>query len=1164
MVVNRCVPVMLFSNQKVFLDVKDYSRLDQLEADIRQFGGIIEKFLSKEITCVVTNRGRAENFSQQKDVSVSTCSQSQSVRPSASGNRVLSRGQSLLMRSNSLKDTSVCDPVSFAQMWGIETVTLDTVLQAIERQLPTCTPSSPASNRSTKSYNKKRKFSGASVKFEDTESTSRPFLTKFAGAFVKFEDMQCNFRPFFHQYSSFPHLDLESDLSNGVFRCDKNIRPVAATKKNAVTTPNTRKQKAWSKRGYCECCDTMYDDLNQHLVSSGHQRFVQHVENFADLDKLIDQIPSSDGNVTLLRSKDNCMHHVPSETLITEYTKETQLCSNNSPSSAAAEPAPSHNVHPKPNQPPDHQSEAEEPDKPVSAIDNNVSVEQTCDETTAHDSVNSVNMLPAKLANNCTDVDSGNEVTDKLQSQRLPDHWNHDTILSISATVPQSIDSHKTDLCKEKLCKISDDGNISCADDTSDLIPSNYVLNVLEFLSNENCANSTLHAKEAGEIYEDSTSITPGNSGAVPCIPASCCYGAGHAELLLHEKDCRQTSVSCVVDKLCSPVISAETDVLGQFDSAVVMEQHSTNTDKCTTNSGHASKSVMLTDSSALTSANVIAPSETLLSTSISMADNDANNNMNMKVNDGASALPLLDVNNDCYILPASLSVDQPAVCSADTTAKSTGPVYAQSHVNSVCTYADSPVPSSDSVNDSCDLHDKLLTMAYGPSTVEHDKWQNCSSVHASYPVTAECVDFSTSSNNNVCLSLALGLPLCLFEGSVASADCSDAGLCTPVHSHEDSFEKPSTSTGNGTLTELTSHCQSSPCSGIIPCIGSSYVNDSSQSSLPCTGWQMNINDVNITSDKQRDECLVQEKGDSEVNLYPCTGKSFEAEIKCDETVKCTSLHASDDADRSVPAATVQIETTLVDNSSCCTKSFSNLSGSHMSGLSVLSPHPENNNLSVTEVPECCDITEPVVEVDVGNDSASTLVYSCEHINSSVLEQTPDVNKSETTVDCREPSVSSASSMWKVISFVDCRMRLIRTEAGLSTRDSNEVNNMLAVSEPESNDVTEPVQQVDTNSMSTAVYGCDSRALSVQEQMKTKTEITGDHTELPVSNSGSTWKVMSFADCRMRLVRTKAIIPSPSARTVSSDSRHWYTQNYSCNVGLNFFLSQTADKVLSC
>jgi len=42
------------------------------------------------------------------------------------------------MRSNSLNDISVRDPVAFAQTWGIKIVTLDATVKAIDRQLMAC------------------------------------------------------------------------------------------------------------------------------------------------------------------------------------------------------------------------------------------------------------------------------------------------------------------------------------------------------------------------------------------------------------------------------------------------------------------------------------------------------------------------------------------------------------------------------------------------------------------------------------------------------------------------------------------------------------------------------------------------------------------------------------------------------------------------------------------------------------------------------------------------------------------------------------------------------------------------------------------------------------------------------------------------------------------
>lgn len=47
--------------EKIFLDLKDGHLIEDLERYIKKFGGVIEKFLSKDITCVVTSRVNVVN-----------------------------------------------------------------------------------------------------------------------------------------------------------------------------------------------------------------------------------------------------------------------------------------------------------------------------------------------------------------------------------------------------------------------------------------------------------------------------------------------------------------------------------------------------------------------------------------------------------------------------------------------------------------------------------------------------------------------------------------------------------------------------------------------------------------------------------------------------------------------------------------------------------------------------------------------------------------------------------------------------------------------------------------------------------------------------------------------------------------------------------------------
>lgn len=1127
--VHRCIPVgvsMLFSNQKVFLDVKDYCRIDQLEADIHQFGGIIEKFLSKDITCIITNRGRVDNL---KDVSASP-----SLRPTC-GNKVMSRGQSLLMRSNSLKDASACDPVMFAQTWGIKTVTLDMVLKAIERQLSTCAPSSPVSKQSDKSHDvkKKRKISATSVKEEDKESKIRPFVTKFSGPFVKFEDTQSNFRPFFHQYSSFPHLNFEGDLSNGIFSCAKNLQPVVA-RKNVSVIANTRKQKAWSKRGYCECCDTMYDDLNQHVSGVNHKRFAEHVDNFADLDKLIDQIHSLDGSVMLLPSEDKCRHHVSGEVVLTDHAQEMN---DNRQLTGAAVSASSRNANLRTNQFPDQDDEPEQPDKVVSVV--KIS-EETGNKSTMHVSIDAMNTDTVSLENQHMDSD----VSDKLHSQRLSVHCNIGNSYSVSNTVSKSVDSCKIDggLRKLKLCDVSTVANQSHDDDSSHFISSNYVLNLLEVLSSENSVDPALNAEKARcSTVEVCEGINQMNSAAECCIPFTCSYNSAHLKLTVNEKDKN-------VDKSSFLLACPQTDLLGQFDARTVTEHPSNNTEICTAKSEKVSDSD-LPDLSTVTIDSAVTLKETSLSVNINKNHNDAKS-CNVIVDNGAPVLPLHELmDNNSYVSPAAFSVDQPAISATSIKSEPDVPGYADCQANSDCAFGDGallPVPTSESIAESFDLHDKLLKMACEPDIVQHGN-----SLHASNPCSADTVDFSTSSNNNFCLPFVFSLPLYLSEDSAPVADCSDVGLCTPAHSCSNPLEKPTAN--NTTLTKSTPTCHKSPFSGIMSFIESAAVNDGLQSSVPYMGLQSNIDIINSVSDKQVDECHVPEKRYTQIKR-----------IECNKSAKCTSPRESEFCCRSTPLAATQLDATFVDDGLCHTNSFNNIPGFLVPKFSELSLHSGcSNKSSVVEPVESFDVIEPVAEADAnaGNDSASTLIYSCDHLSSSLLEHASDENsrdrnKSETTADHEPPAASSPSSMWKVISCVDCRMRLIRTEDVCPTSPTQNTNkvNMPSVLERELQDANHPVEQADviSDTRSTNVYCSDSPKSGI-----------ADYTEPTVSSADSVWKVVSFADCRMRLVRTQVVLPSSSTPSASSDSRHWYANN-SCNVGVQFILPKTTDKVLSC
>jgi len=1015
---------MLFSNQKIFLDVKDYSKIDQLEASICQFGGTIEKFLSKEVTCVVTNRARGESCMLQKAASASTCAQS--CRPPTSASRVMSRGQSLLMRSNSLKDTSLCEPVAFAETWGIKIVALDTVVQAIDRQLQMCSPSSP-------DVMKRRKYSGSCVK-EKAEPKSWPFITKFSGAFIKFEDMESNFRPFFLYNVTLPQLDLEGNLSNGIFTCNGNVQPVAV-RKNAGTTASGRKQKAWTKRGYCECCDTMYDELSQHLASTEHRRFAEQQENFADLDKLIDQITTSDVNAFSLPAVDSC-RQLDSNTLCTDCSTEQLPCDN---------VASSHGDALSPQNPQSERSA--ESDKVASVVDN-------CKE--------SPNVSEETVKNSRSPLyDDVDRMNDQLRSPTAE-------VVGTTFAVDVAADCHVT---REALCKeMSANSKVTNSDDMPQFISSDCVVNLLELLSSAGSAHHVEAAEsETGDVNESSSSVTPVTSLELPCVPA-----ASRNDIIVCDLSHQQTVANSSTDEYCFLSMTPWDDLLNEHCTEAPVEEHSAIDEKSQT-----VRCEQAVDDDLGNLSDMLAS----LSADAATVSNGTDDGVNHS-----------DSMTSCYDAEAG-GIGQPITCAATEPAQSEAlalplacsPLDGASLFGDYCSL----------IADSFSLHDQLLTMTRMSDVADHNIQHTCSSV--SHPRSDDPFDASLLNNNNntsLCLPMTVSPELCATKDTDPLVQCNDDGsLRTPVHSHADTLENPATfSPYNNISTELGSSFDISPVSGF----GSTDVNDSlPRSELPRS----------VKVDSVSDECCQQHNRDLQTtshDAHPCDNSDTEL----------TEIHNSLPGSRD-SADTPQLDRTLVNNSSCCIDPF----GPVMPAFTTVSVQPEVRSMSSDVRRNTCDNAEPE-EVDTDSDSASTVVYSQEHASDTCLH---DENETETTGDFGELSVSGANSTWKVKSFVDCRMKLVRSDAvfpSLLTENNNVKNQSWSTHHD-----SRPLDKADASSLSTVEYSCDcpsscpdGRCFVDQNESETR--------DPSVSNGTSTWQVISFVDCRMRLVRSNMVFPA--------------------------------------
>ena len=95
--------------------------------------------------------------------------------------------------------------------------------------------------------------------------------------FIKVEDVSGLYRPCYKEFEKFPSINLESNV--GVCPFDDPV-----TFHNKAISGNVVADR---KVKFCECCNTTYTDLTEHLSSRQHQDFATDDSNYARIDAFI-------------------------------------------------------------------------------------------------------------------------------------------------------------------------------------------------------------------------------------------------------------------------------------------------------------------------------------------------------------------------------------------------------------------------------------------------------------------------------------------------------------------------------------------------------------------------------------------------------------------------------------------------------------------------------------------------------------------------------------------------------------------------------------------------------------------------------------------------------------------------------------------------------------
>ncbi|NXV68315.1 DBF4A protein, partial [Molothrus ater] len=288
---------------KVFyLDIPSNVISEKLGKDLKELGGRVESFLSKDINYLVTNKKEAKFAPTLGQISPVPSPESApnggngSPHPSSRKDRHdgssfkiadtvrMSRGKSLVEKAIKEQDLIPSGSIlSNALSWGVKILHIDDVKNCIEQ-------------KKRELYLIKR----AGTSSKDVVSTSLPFIkmpfVSLAKKTQSTEDCLLQYRPFYLQLLSFPFLNYCVPKPYSPFEVDKKYpgqKQTQSKERNKINSdkdcglPAQFPQKDKKKRGYCECCGKKYEDLQTHLESERHQNFAQSTQY-----KVVDDIIS--------------------------------------------------------------------------------------------------------------------------------------------------------------------------------------------------------------------------------------------------------------------------------------------------------------------------------------------------------------------------------------------------------------------------------------------------------------------------------------------------------------------------------------------------------------------------------------------------------------------------------------------------------------------------------------------------------------------------------------------------------------------------------------------------------------------------------------------------------------------------------------------------------
>ncbi|XP_008692129.2 protein DBF4 homolog B [Ursus maritimus] len=294
-----------FSGKSFYLDLPAGKSLQFLTGAIQQLGGVIEGFLSKEVSYIVSSRREAK--AESSGTSPRGCPSPSEVRGQTPSMALLkgghtrpsqkpadavptSRGKELLQKAIRNQESgrgggggSSSSLLTSARSWGVRILHVDEMLMHVQQL--------SLDALCGKKHGPKKKAEGTCP----AESRTRK-VARLKAPFLKIEDESRKFRPFHHQFKSFPEISFLGPKDASPFEAMMTPGGSHATREPKDREPSLRSAARTlprRRKGFCECCQEAFEELHAHLQSTRHRGFVLEAHPYIEVDRVIAQLGHS-------------------------------------------------------------------------------------------------------------------------------------------------------------------------------------------------------------------------------------------------------------------------------------------------------------------------------------------------------------------------------------------------------------------------------------------------------------------------------------------------------------------------------------------------------------------------------------------------------------------------------------------------------------------------------------------------------------------------------------------------------------------------------------------------------------------------------------------------------------------------------------------------------